>query len=102
MCVCLYLEVTTMILAKNVSRWAILGVTSLAVFAVMLDALVLFVAFPAIQRSFSGVSGAQLSWVLNAYTIVYGALLVPMGRFADLVGRKRVFLSGAFVFTLAS
>ncbi len=91
-----------MILAKNVSRWAILGVTSLAVFAVLLDALVLFVAFPAIQRSFSAVSNGQLSWVLNAYTIVYGALLVPMGRFADLVGRKKVFLAGATVFTAAS
>ncbi|KPV51948.1 MFS transporter, partial [Kouleothrix aurantiaca] len=87
---------------KSPSPWAILAVTSLAVFAVMLDALVLFVAFPAIERSFSGVSGAQLSWVLNAYTIVYGALLVPAGRFADRVGRKRVFLAGATLFTLAS
>lgn len=52
------------------SPWAILAVTSLAVFAVMLDALVLFVAFPAIERSFSGVSSAQLSWVLNGYTSV--------------------------------
>jgi EmrB/QacA subfamily drug resistance transporter len=91
-----------MTLAKNPSPWTILGVTSLAVFAVALDALVLFVAFPAIQRDFNAVSGGQLSWVLNAYTIVYGALLVPMGRFADLVGRKRIFLSGAALFTLAS
>ena len=91
-----------MIVSKTASPWTILGVTSLAVFAVMLDALVLFVAFPAIQRGFSTVSGAQLSWVLNAYTIVYGALLVPMGRLADLVGRKKVFLVGAAVFTLAS
>jgi MFS family permease len=67
-----------------VSPWAIL-----AVFAVMLDALVLYVAFPSIERSFSAVSSAELSWVLNAYTIVYGALLVPAGRFADQVGRKR-------------
>ena len=87
---------------KSPSPWAILAVTSLAVFAVMLDALVLFVAFPAIERSFSSVSAAQLSWVLNAYTIVYGALLVPAGRFADRVGRKRVFLAGATLFTLAS
>lgn len=87
---------------KTVSPWAILAVTSLAVFAVMLDALVLFVAFPSIARSFSAVSGAELSWVLNAYTIVYGALLVPAGRFADRVGRKRVFLAGAALFTGAS
>jgi hypothetical protein len=65
---------------KHVSPWAILAVMSLAVFAVMLDALVLFVAFPSIERSFSAVSSAELSWVLNAYTIVYGALLVPAGH----------------------
>jgi EmrB/QacA subfamily drug resistance transporter len=87
---------------QHASPWAILAVTSLAVFAVMLDALVLFVAFPSIERSFSAVSSAELSWVLNGYTIVYGALLVPAGRFADRVGRKRVFLAGATLFTGAS
>jgi EmrB/QacA subfamily drug resistance transporter len=87
---------------QHTSPWAILAVTSLAVFAVMLDALVLFVAFPSIERSFSAVSSSELSWVLNAYTIVYGALLVPAGRFADRVGRKRVFLAGAALFTGAS
>ena len=87
---------------QHASPWAILAVTSLAVFAVMLDALVLFVAFPSIQRSFSAVSSDELSWVLNGYTIVYGALLVPAGRFADRVGRKRVFLAGATLFTSAS
>jgi EmrB/QacA subfamily drug resistance transporter len=84
------------------SPWLTLTVTGLAVFAVMLDALVLFVAFPSIEQSFDGVSHATLSWVLNAYTIVYGALLVPAGRFADRLGRKRVFLAGAALFTLAS
>src|SRR5215212_2208461 len=84
------------------SPWSILAVTSLAVFAVMLDALVLFVAFPSIERSFSAVSNAELSWILNGYTIVYAALLVPAGRFADRIGRKRVFLAGATLFTLAS
>jgi EmrB/QacA subfamily drug resistance transporter len=89
---------------KHTSRspWAILAVTSLAVFAVMLDALVLFVAFPSIERSFNAVSSAELSWVLNGYTIVYAALLVPAGRFADRVGRKRIFLAGAALFTFAS
>src|SRR5829696_4278443 len=84
------------------SPWAILAVTSLAVFAVMLDALVLFVAFPSFTRSFSAVSNAELSWVLNAYTIVYGALLVPAGRFADRLGRERGVLAGATLFTCAS
>jgi MFS family permease len=63
-----------------------------AVFAVSLDSTVLFVAFPSIRKTFADVSASQLSWVLNAYTIVFGSLLVPAGRFADKVGRKRIFL----------
>ena len=82
--------------------WRVLTVTSLAVFAVSLDATVLFVAFPAIRESFRAVSAAQLSWVLNAYTIVFGALLVPAGRIADRFGRRRIFLIGVGLFTLAS
>jgi EmrB/QacA subfamily drug resistance transporter len=84
------------------SPWLILALTSLAVFAVMLDSLVLLIAFPAIQRSFASVSSAELSWVLNAYTIVYGTLLVPAGSLADRLGRRRMFLLGAGLFTLAS
>lgn len=68
----------------------------------MLDSLVLLIAFPAIQRSFASVSSAELSWVLNAYTIVYGTLLVPAGSLADRLGRRRMFLLGAGLFTLAS
>jgi EmrB/QacA subfamily drug resistance transporter len=82
--------------------WRVLALTSLAVFAVSLDATVLFVAFPTIRDSFRGVSAAQLSWVLNAYTIVFGALLVPAGRIADRFGRRRIFLIGVGLFTLAS
>jgi EmrB/QacA subfamily drug resistance transporter len=84
------------------SPWLVLALTSFAVFAVMLDSLVLLIAFPAIQRSFAAVSSAELSWVLNAYTIVYGTLLVPAGSLADRVGRRRLFLLGAGLFTLAS
>lgn len=84
------------------SPWLVLALTSLAVFAVMLDSLVLLIAFPAIQRSFADVSSAELSWVLNAYTIVYGTLLVPAGSLADRLGRRRLFLLGAGLFTFAS
>ena len=84
------------------SPWYVLAVTSLAVFAVMLDSLVLVVAFPAITQSFPAVSAAELSWVLNAYTIVYGALLIPAGRIADRIGRRRAFLIGVTLFTTAS
>ena len=68
----------------------------------LLDATILFVAFPSIRRSFPHVSAADLSWILNAYTVVYAALLVPAGRIADRVGRRRVFLQGVGLFTLGS
>src|SRR6478672_5028112 len=84
------------------SPWVVLGVTSLAVFAVFLDTTVLFVAFPDITRSFPTVSTASLSWVLNAYTILFAALLIPAGRLADRVGRRRMFLGAVIVFTAAS
>ena len=76
--------------APERSPWIVLTSTSLAVFAVFLDTTILFVAFPAISADFSSVSPSGLSWVLNAYTIVFAALLVPGGRLADRVGRRRV------------
>lgn len=82
--------------------WKILAVTSLATFAAALDTSIMFMAFPEIGRTFSNVSRADLSWVINAYTIIFAALLVPAGRLADRAGRKRVFLSGVVIFTTAS
>jgi EmrB/QacA subfamily drug resistance transporter len=84
------------------TAWVTLAVSSLAVFAVFLDTTVLFVAFPDITASFASVSAAQLSWVLNGYTIVFAALLVPLGKLADRVGHRRAFLAGSMVFTGAS
>ncbi len=86
----------------SVNPWQVLGVTSLAVFAASLDATVLFVAFPDIQLTFAGVSAEGLSWVLNAYTIVYAALLVPAGKVADIFGRRTLFMAGVALFTAAS
>ena len=60
-----------------------LFISSLAVFAVFLDTTALFVAFPDITRSFPDVAASQLSWVLNGYTIVFAALLIPSGKLAD-------------------
>src|SRR5690349_8563027 len=84
------------------SPWPIFRVASIAVFLVSIDATVLYAAFPALRRAFSGATPADLSWVLNAYTVVYAALLVPAGRLADLHGRKRMFLAGLGLFLLAS
>lgn len=82
--------------------WAVLAVTSLAVFAVFLDTTILFVAFTAIGRDFASVRPTTLSWVLNAYTIVFAATLIPAGRLADRIGRRRTFLAAVVVFTAAS
>src|SRR5262245_31482585 len=82
--------------------WRTLRWTCTAVFMALLDATILFVAFPSIRRSFAAVSTADLSWILNAYTVVYAALLVPAGRIADRVGRRRIFLQGVGLFTLGS
>src|SRR5262249_42495380 len=84
------------------SPWRVLALTSVAVFIISLDTTVLYVAFPALRRTFADVSAAQLSWVLNAYTIVFGALLVTAGRLADRLGRKVTFLFGLALFTAAS
>lgn len=80
----------------------VLVVVSAGVFMASLDLFIVNIAFPDLQADFAGTSLSTLSWVLNAYAIVFAALLVPMGRLADLVGRKKIFLAGLGVFTVAS
>lgn len=70
--------------------------------ATYLDTTILFVAFPDISATFGDSSVSTLSWVLNAYTIAFAALLVPAGKLADRLGHRRVFLIGSAVFTAAS
>ena len=82
--------------------WQVLGVTAAGVFVVFLDATVVNIAFPALSLEFATTSRAGLSWVLNAYAVVFGALLVTAGRLADDRGRKRLFLTGLAVFAVAS
>jgi len=85
--------------AKARSPWVVLTSTSLAVFAVFLDTTIGFVSFPAISATFRSSGPSTLSWVLNAYTLVFAALLIPMGRLADRVGRRKMFLIGVIAFT---
>lgn len=80
----------------------ILTVLSLGTFMASLDVFIVNVAFDKIGADFHGSSIADVSWVLNAYAIIFAALLVPLGRLADKVGRKNMFLWGLAVFTLAS
>ncbi len=79
-----------------------LTIASLATLATFLDTTILYVAFPDITATFTRTSATELSWVLNAYTIVFAALLIPAGKLADRVGHRRVFLAGSAAFTVAS
>src|SRR3954471_4005177 len=83
-------------------RWKVLAVVSAAVFMSSLDLFIVNIAFPDMSHDFPGTSLAGLSWILNAYAIVFAALLVPAGRSADRLGRRRSFLAGLALFTLAS
>lgn len=88
--------------ASPQSPWRIFGLTAVAVFLVSLDGTIVLAAFPALRAGFPDTTPATLSWALNAYTIVYAALLVPAGRMADTLGRRRIFLGGLSLFLLAS
>jgi len=83
-------------------KWQVTAIVCVGVFMSSLDLFIVNIAFPAIEADFGGTSLASLSWVLNAYAIVFAALLVPAGRWADAYGRKRVFLTGLGIFVLAS
>lgn len=60
------------------------------------------VAFPDLERTFADTSRGSLTWVLNAYTISFAALLIPAGRLADRFGRRLIFMTGLFLFALSS
>ncbi|MBK8295422.1 MAG: DHA2 family efflux MFS transporter permease subunit [Solirubrobacterales bacterium] len=84
------------------SPTTVLVVSSLGVFMAFVDATIVNIAFPDIGKSFPDSDISSLSWVLNAYNIIFAAFLVAAGRIADLLGRRRIFLIGLVIFTLAS
>ncbi len=84
------------------SPWRIFFTACIAVFLVSLDSTVLFAAFGHLSAGFPQATQADLSWVLNAYTVVFAAMLVPAGRLADLHGRKRIFMIGVALFLISS
>ena len=82
-------------------RWATLMVVCLAQLMIVLDVTIVNVALPSIQHELH-FSQANLTWVINAFLITFGSLLLLAGRLGDLAGRKRVFLAGLTIFTAAS
>jgi len=86
---------------RHASPLLVLVIVALAQFMVILDATVVNVALPSIQRGLH-FSTDTLQWVVNAYTLSFGGFLLLGGRAADLIGRKRLFMIGVVVFSLAS
>jgi EmrB/QacA subfamily drug resistance transporter len=82
-------------------RWIALGVLCLGQLMMVLDATIVNVALPSIQRDLHFSQG-NLTWVIDAYLITFGGFLLLAGRMGDLVGRKKVFLAGLVLFTAAS
>src|SRR5213592_2511432 len=83
------------------TRWVTLVVLCVGMLMIVLDATIVNVALPTIQRDL-GFSQSSLAWVVNAYLIAFGGLLLLAGRLGDLIGPRRIFLTGLAVFTGAS
>src|SRR5574337_600528 len=81
--------------------WLVLVLVCMAQFMVVLDATIVNVALPSIQKDLH-MSEADLQWIVNAYALMFGGFLLLGGRAGDLMGRKRIFLVGLVVFTVAS
>ncbi len=87
--------------APDPRRWLALGVIAIAQLMVVLDASIVNIALPSAQHDL-GISDADRQWVITAYTLAFGGLLLLGGRIADYLGRKRVFLIGLIGFATAS
>jgi len=82
-------------------RWLVLGAAVFGLFMAVLDASIVNIAIPTIQRDLH-TDIETVTWVLNAYNLVFAVLLIPAGRLADRFGRKRLFLIGIIIFSLCS
>ncbi len=89
------------LLAKENRKWWILASVSFALFMIMLDNTVVNVALPTIQRDL-GIGVSELEWVVTGYALSFAVLMLTGGKLADMFGRRRVFLIGLAIFTLAS
>src|SRR5216684_6625976 len=86
---------------SNVRRWIALVVVCFGQLMIVLDSTIVNVALPSIQHDLN-FTQANLTWVVNGYMIAYGSFLLVAGRVGDLIGRRKVFLAGVFLFTVAS
>ena len=82
-------------------KWWTLAAVAFGLFMIMLDNTVVNVALPSIREDF-GISISQLEWVFNGYALTFGVLLLTGGKLADMLGRRRIFITGLVIFTVSS
>src|SRR5438046_3901725 len=87
--------------AQENRKWWTLGAVAIGLFMIMLDNTVVNVALPSIQNDLR-ISTSELEWVVNAYALTFGVLLLTGGKLADLLGRRAIFVTGLVIFTGAS
>ncbi len=87
--------------ARATNPWVVLVLVCIAQFMVVLDATIVNVAMPAIGRDLQ-LGETDLQWIVNAYALMFGGFLLLGGRAGDLIGRKKIFLAGVAIFTIAS
>src|SRR5438477_11546034 len=86
---------------RDPNKWLVLTVVGAAFFMTILDVAIVNVAIPSIQRDLH-IAESTVQWVITAYAITFGGFLLLGGRMADLLGRRRIFILGLIIFTLAS
>ena len=89
------------IFAEENRKWWTLGAVAFGLFMIMLDNTVVFVALSSIQSDL-GISTSELEWVVNGYALTFAVLMLTGGKLADMFGRRRIFIIGLAIFTLAS
>src|SRR5687767_1889002 len=89
------------IFAEQYRKWWTLAAVAFGLFMIMLDNTVVNVALPSIQRDFQ-TDLSELEWVVNGYALTFGVLMLTGGKLADLLGRRRMFIAGLAIFTIAS
>ena len=87
--------------AEENRKWWTLGAVAFGLFMIMLDNTIVNVALPSIQRDL-GIGISELEWVFNGYALTFGVLMLTGGKLADMMGRRRIFIAGLVIFTLAS
>src|SRR5215216_7198054 len=88
-------------ISEEARKWWTLAAVAFGLFMIMLDNTVVNVALPSIRKDL-GISVSELEWVVNAYALTFGVLLLTGGKLADLLGRRRIFIAGLVIFTASS